>query len=247
VRGSGSREWTARTVAGSVVSSTVSAGWPGAGPKLRAKTSAARHDPPMPSSTTSVKPSPRTSAANASSAPTAAVMAAGASSHPSRFTIEARAAGSALQRLASLPQIRAPASRAARRSRASRTMGVSIASGRGAAHVASRGGGSDASSARTFRSRRTCRSSPEKRAARNVRASSIADGRSTTLVPRQRTLASSSSRAWRAVKRSWQRAARTPRILLAAIETPAPLPQMRMPASAPPSRTATPTARAASG
>ncbi len=48
----------------------------------------------------------------------------------------------------------------------------------------------------------------------------------------QMTLASSSSRDWRAVKRSWQSAARTPRILLAAMDTPAPLPQMSTPRSA---------------
>ncbi|OGL02464.1 MAG: hypothetical protein A3D33_03370 [Candidatus Rokubacteria bacterium RIFCSPHIGHO2_02_FULL_73_26] len=66
----------------------------------------------------------------------------------------------------------------------------------------------------------------------------------TTRAPRQRTLASSSSRAWRAVKRSWQSAARTPRSLLAAIETPAPLPQISTPSSTCPSRTAVPTARA---
>jgi len=48
----------------------------------------------------------------------------------------------------------------------------------------------------------------------------------------------------RAVKMSWHSAARTPRTLLAAMETPAPLPQMITPASARPSRTVVPIARA---
>src|SRR5712691_10593374 len=90
---------------------------------------------------------------------------------------------------------------------------------------------SEASSASTLASRRAWSSACEKRAARNVRASAMAEARMTTAVTRQSTLASSSSRDCRAVKGSWQRAARTPRILLAAIDTPAPLPQIRMPAS----------------
>jgi hypothetical protein len=88
------------------------------------------------------------------------------------------------------------------------------------------------------------RSSPEKEAASHADAISTALATSISRAPRHRTLASSSSRERRAASGSWQSAARTPRILFAAIEALAPLPQMSTPASTKPRSTACPIARA---
>ncbi len=109
------------------------------------------------------------------------------------------------------------------------------------------GGRNPCSSSVILASRRTCRSSPENSVASHSRAMSMAFSAFSTLAPRQRTFASSSSRLWRAVKRSWQSAARTPVSLLAAMAAPTPLPQTRIPSSTNWLRTALPIARAKSG
>ncbi len=67
VRGS-NRAPAAATVPGSVVSRTSSSRPPGPVGKVRAKTSGARLDPPIPRTTALVSPTSRTEAANASSA-----------------------------------------------------------------------------------------------------------------------------------------------------------------------------------
>ena len=61
------------------------------------------------------------------------------------------------------------------------------------------------------------------------------------------TLASLCSRARRAVSESCASAARMPSTLLAAMETPMPVPQTRTPSSIVPGSTRSPTARAKSG
>ena len=88
------------------------------------------------------------------------------------------------------------------------------------------------------------RSSPEKEAASHAEAISTARSASSSRAPRHRTLASSSSRERRAASGSWQREARMPRILFAAMDAPVPLPQISRPVSTKPRSTACPTARA---
>ncbi len=91
---------------------------------------------------------------------------------------------------------------------------------------------------------RACSSLGSYWVAMKVWAISIASLASRPGAARQRTLASVSSRLVRAAAGSWQRAARIPRILLAAITPPVPLPQRSRLASTKPRRTACPTARA---
>src|SRR5712692_11885480 len=103
-----------------------------------------------------------------------------------------------------------------------------LASGRGG--TAAGGGGTLliteglASSRATLETFRTKRSSPLKAEASQAVVISTARVASTSRAPRQRTLASSSSRDRRAACASWQRAGRMPRSLLAAIEALVPLP-----------------------
>jgi len=68
-----------------------------------------------------------------------------------------------------------------------------------------------------------------------------------TRSPRQRTLASLWARVMRASHSVRQSAARTPGILLAAIDMPMPVPQTRMPKRALPEATSRDTATAKSG
>ena len=65
--------------------------------------------------------------------------------------------------------------------------------------------------------------------------------------PSVRMFMSSCSTPWCAEYVSWQIAARMPGILLAATDAPTPDPQIRMPRSARPSRTASPSRWAKSG
>src|SRR5205085_1844331 len=83
---------------------------------------------------------------------------------------------------------------------------------------------------------------PSKPVARN--SSTMATARPSPRIrpPRPSTLASLCWRARRAVYSSWQRAARTPRTLLAAIVSPCPLPPSTMAKSARPATTARPAA-----
>ena len=100
------------------------------------------------------------------------------------------------------------------------------------------------SSSAIFEILRAKRSPPENEAPSQAMAIATARAGATSRAPRQSTLASSSSRARRAESGSWQREARMPRSLFAAMEAPTPLPQMSTPASTKRRSTACPTARA---
>ena len=76
---------------------------------------------------------------------------------------------------------------------------------------------------------------------------SLATSAPTMRPPMQTTLAWLWARASRAVVTSWTTAARTPSILLAAMEMPMPVPQAHTPSWARPSVTARPTAAPNSG
>ena len=80
--------------------------------------------------------------------------------------------------------------------------GAGAVIGRGAAGCALSGAGRPPSSWVILATRRACRSSPENRASSHPRVTSTAVVSSSTRAPRQSTLASSSSRLCRAVKRS---------------------------------------------
>ena len=95
---------TVPTRSGTVESSTVRAGKPGALPMHCRSTSGPRLLPPMPSSTTSRTPSPRTSSANDCRSLTCSVMSREIVSQPSRSVISV---GSSFQTVWSLSQIRA--------------------------------------------------------------------------------------------------------------------------------------------
>ncbi len=102
------RERTARIVAGSVVSSTCSCGWPFTWPNVFLNTSGHRLDPPMPSKTTSeyVRPS----AASCSNSGACSSIFSATFSHPRRSRTASRWAGSDVHSVESLAHKRRGAS-----------------------------------------------------------------------------------------------------------------------------------------
>src|SRR5437870_13505336 len=88
-----------------------------------------------------------------------------------------------------------------------------------------------ASSNATLETLRTKRSSLLKDAVTQAIVISTARAGSTSRAPRQRILASSSSRERRAACAAWQGAPRIPRSLVAGVEAVGPLPHLRVPAA----------------
>ena len=188
------RDSTEATCVGSVESSTCRRGPPGSCPNVSARTSGHRLEPPMPSRRRSRMPSARSSAPNPCSDVSSRAMSSGALNHPSHF-----ASSAPVQRLASRLQSRSvlpAASQASAAAMSSPRRGSAIASN--VPLIAGRLPwqtlvAASVSSACTFARRRTCRSAPENRAARNVRTSVSASAGPITRAPSTSTLMSSCS------------------------------------------------------